>query len=222
MGVRSYAQYRAEREKAHEEWLKRKKEREEKLARGEEVGPEEPDPTEEVEVGCMGLLKFILYATLFVLLAGKFFTGSFLWELDVPDLRQFIPVRSRANPLPILFLRARPPTPMRSRRTRSVVRGRVVVSIAVLTHSRRRLPPLARPRRRTNGSSPSACWRNSTARTPTNRFTSLCVIFALLCVASGVHTREAHHECLCGSRLTATCTTSARIVGPTALGVRII
>ncbi len=99
MGVCRYAQYRAEREKAHEEWLKRKKEREEKLARGEKVGPEEPDPTAEVEVGCMGLLKFILYATLFLLLAGKFFTGSFLWEMEVPDLRQFIPVRSRDNPL---------------------------------------------------------------------------------------------------------------------------
>lgn len=100
MGACSYAQYRAEREQAHEEWLKRKKEREEKLARGEEVGPEEPDPTEEVEVGCMGLLKFILYATLFVVLAGKFFTGSFLWEMDVPNLRQLIPVRSRDIPLP--------------------------------------------------------------------------------------------------------------------------
>ena len=94
MGACSYAQYRAEREKAHEEWLQRKKEREEKLARGEEVGPEEPDPTEEVEVGCMGLLKFVLYATLFVVLAGKFFTGSFLWEMEMPNLRQFIPVRS--------------------------------------------------------------------------------------------------------------------------------
>ncbi|KAI0751265.1 cytochrome b5-like heme/steroid binding domain-containing protein [Daedaleopsis nitida] len=87
----AYAQYRAEREQAHEEWLKRKKEREEKLARGEEVGPEEPDPTEEVEVGCTGLLKFILYATLFVVLAGKFFTGSFLWEMEMPNLKQLIP-----------------------------------------------------------------------------------------------------------------------------------
>ncbi|KAI0721975.1 cytochrome b5 [Cerioporus squamosus] len=91
----AYAQYRAEREKAHEEWLKRKREREEKLARGEKVGPEEPDPTAEVEVGCLGLLKFILYATLFLLLAGKFFTGSFLWEMEVPDLRQFIPTDQR-------------------------------------------------------------------------------------------------------------------------------
>ena len=93
MGARSYAQYRAEREKAHTDWLQRKKEREEKLARGEDVGPEEPDPTEEPEVGCLGLLKFILYATLFIILAGKFFTGSFLWEHELPNLRQFIPVR---------------------------------------------------------------------------------------------------------------------------------
>ena len=73
---------------------KERKEREEKLARGEKVGPLEPDPTEEVEVGCLGLLKFFLYATIFVVLAGKFFTGSYLWELEPPNLRQFIPVRS--------------------------------------------------------------------------------------------------------------------------------
>ncbi|KAI0356679.1 cytochrome b5 [Trametes cingulata] len=91
----AYAQYRAEREKAHADWLQRKKEREEKLARGEEVGPEEPDPTEEREVGCLGLLKFILYATLFVVLAGKFFTGSFLWEMELPSVRQFIPTNQR-------------------------------------------------------------------------------------------------------------------------------
>ncbi|KAI0662943.1 cytochrome b5 [Cubamyces menziesii] len=91
----AYAQYRAEREKAHTDWLQRKKEREEKLARGEDVGPEEPDPTEEPEVGCLGLLKFILYATLFIVLAGKFFTGSYLWEMEPPNLKQFIPTTQR-------------------------------------------------------------------------------------------------------------------------------
>ncbi|EIW62150.1 cytochrome b5 [Trametes versicolor FP-101664 SS1] len=91
----AYAQYRAEREKLHADWLQRKKERDEKLARGEEVGPEEPDPTEEREVGCLGLLKFILYATLFVVLAGKFFTGSFLWEMELPSVSQFMPSGQR-------------------------------------------------------------------------------------------------------------------------------
>ena len=98
MGACRYAQYRAEREQAHADWLKRKKEREERLARGEEVGPEEPDPTAEVEVGCLGLLKFLLYAAVFVVLAGKFFTGSYLWELEPPNLQQYFPVRARSSP----------------------------------------------------------------------------------------------------------------------------
>lgn len=78
----SYREYKLEREKLHQAWLERKKEREEKLARGEEVGPEERDPTAEEEVGLLGLLKFIVYALLITALAGRFFTGSFLWEYD--------------------------------------------------------------------------------------------------------------------------------------------
>ncbi|OCH95869.1 cytochrome b5 [Obba rivulosa] len=91
----SHAAYRAQREKEHQGWLQRKKEREEKLARGEEVGPEEHDPTEEPEVGCLGLLKFLFYSAIFIILAGKFITGSFLWEHELPDLRRYIPTNDR-------------------------------------------------------------------------------------------------------------------------------
>ncbi|KAI0786443.1 cytochrome b5-like heme/steroid binding domain-containing protein [Abortiporus biennis] len=91
----AYSEYREKREQEHEAWVKRQKEREEKLARGEDVGPEEPDPTEEPEVGCLGLLKFILYFVIFVILAGKFFTGSFLWEHELPNFKQLIPTNQR-------------------------------------------------------------------------------------------------------------------------------
>ena len=88
----SYAQYREGRQKAHDEWLKRKEERELKLARGEDVGPEEPDPLEEPEVGCLGLLKFIVISLAVIVLASKFFTGSYLWEQDLSGIRKLIPV----------------------------------------------------------------------------------------------------------------------------------
>lgn len=78
--------------KEHDAWLERKKEREEKIKRGEKVGPEEPDPTAEPEIGCLGLLKFLVIALVTITLAGKFFTGSYLWELEPPNWRQFIPV----------------------------------------------------------------------------------------------------------------------------------
>ncbi|KAH0839597.1 cytochrome b5 [Lanmaoa asiatica] len=78
----AYHEYKLEQERLHQAWLQCKKEREEKLARGEEVGPEERDPTAEEEVGLLGLLKFIVYLLLIISLAGKFFTGSFLWEYD--------------------------------------------------------------------------------------------------------------------------------------------
>ncbi|KIJ70404.1 hypothetical protein HYDPIDRAFT_79091 [Hydnomerulius pinastri MD-312] len=78
----AYKEYKDQQEKEHQAWLERKKERNEKIARGEKVGREERDPTAEEEVGLLGLLKFIVYLLLFIALAGKFFTGSFLWEYD--------------------------------------------------------------------------------------------------------------------------------------------
>lgn len=87
----AYAQYREQKKEQHEAWLKRKEERELRLARGEDVGPEELDPTDEPEVGCLGLLKFIVISAVVILLAGKFFTGSYLWEHDLSGLRKYIP-----------------------------------------------------------------------------------------------------------------------------------
>ncbi|KAI0069157.1 cytochrome b5, partial [Artomyces pyxidatus] len=78
----AYHNYRERQKKLHDEWLERKKEREEKLAKGEEVGPEEPDPTLEEEVGLAGLLKFFVYVLLFILLSGKLISGDFLWGYD--------------------------------------------------------------------------------------------------------------------------------------------
>ena len=77
-----YKEYRHEQEKKHEEWLERKRERDERLARGEDVGPEEPDPTAEVEIGLWGVVKFLLSMIVVVMLTGKFVTGSYLWEYD--------------------------------------------------------------------------------------------------------------------------------------------
>ena len=91
----SHKHYKERQAREHEAWLERKREREEKIARGEKVGPEEEDPTAEREVGLLGLLKFIIYLILAVTLAGKFFTGSFLWEYDGKwaRLKTYWPVR---------------------------------------------------------------------------------------------------------------------------------
>lgn len=89
-----YKAYRDSQEKLHTEWLERQKIRKEKIARGEEVGPEEKDPTEPEEVGCLGVLKFFLYLIVFGALAGKLFTGSYTWdhEKKLVQLKSYIPV----------------------------------------------------------------------------------------------------------------------------------
>lgn len=86
--------YRKKQEELHTKWLKKKKERDDKIARGEEVGPLEPDPTAVQEVGLLGLFKFILYAILIFLMAGKFITGSFVWEHESKwlQLKTYLPV----------------------------------------------------------------------------------------------------------------------------------
>ncbi|PBK73043.1 cytochrome b5 [Armillaria solidipes] len=78
----AHKQYREHQEELHNAWLERKKLRDEKIARGEDGGREEPDPTAEVEVGVLGLLKFLVYALIIIALAGKFITGSYLWEYE--------------------------------------------------------------------------------------------------------------------------------------------
>jgi hypothetical protein len=100
-----YKEYRHEQEKKHEEWAKRKHERDERLARGEEVGPEEPDPDAEVEVGLWGLVKFLLVTVGIVLLTGKFVTGSYLWDYDGrwAQAKTYFPVRTATlYPPPLL------------------------------------------------------------------------------------------------------------------------
>ncbi|PFH52566.1 hypothetical protein AMATHDRAFT_56607 [Amanita thiersii Skay4041] len=76
----AYQEYREKQAALHAAWLEKKKVRDAMIARGEKVGPLEPDPTAEMEVGLLGLLKFILYLVIIVALAGKFITGSFTWE----------------------------------------------------------------------------------------------------------------------------------------------
>lgn len=72
----------------------RKKERDEKIARGEEVGREEPDPTAEREVSVVELLKLLVYTLLFIMLAGKFIAGDFFWgyEGKWTNLKTYWPV----------------------------------------------------------------------------------------------------------------------------------
>ncbi len=90
-----HKQYREHQEELHNAWLERKKLRDEKIARGEDGGREEPDPTAEVEVGVLGLLKFLVYTLIIIALAGKFITGSYLWEYEGKwaQLKTYWPVR---------------------------------------------------------------------------------------------------------------------------------
>lgn len=79
----AHAEYRERREAAHKAWEERKKAHDEKVLKGEAEGKfTELDPTEEVEVNLAGFLKFLVYAIIFALLAGKFFVGSWTWGVE--------------------------------------------------------------------------------------------------------------------------------------------
>jgi len=93
----AYKEFRELQEQKHRAWLEYKKERDEKLARGEKVGPLERDPTAEVEIGLWGLIKFLSLTLLIIVLAGKFVTGSFLWDYDGKwvQIKTYIPEQQR-------------------------------------------------------------------------------------------------------------------------------
>ncbi|KAJ7638445.1 cytochrome b5-like heme/steroid binding domain-containing protein [Roridomyces roridus] len=90
----AHKEYRDRQEALHQAWLEKKKIRDAKIAKGEPVGPLERDPTAPTEVGLLGLLKFLLYTTIALALAGKFVTGSYTWEYETRllQLKSFIPV----------------------------------------------------------------------------------------------------------------------------------
>jgi len=81
----------------HNAWEEKRKARDEKIARGEKVGPLEPDPTAVEEVGVLGLLKFLAIVLLCICLAGKFLTGSYTWDHHSRwlQLKTYWPVSSR-------------------------------------------------------------------------------------------------------------------------------
>ncbi|KAJ2924949.1 hypothetical protein H1R20_g12151, partial [Candolleomyces eurysporus] len=89
----AYHEYRQKQEALHQEWLKKKKERDEKIARGEKVGPLERDPTAVEEVGLLGLLKFFFVVSVVAALAGKFITGSYTWDYEARwlELKRWMP-----------------------------------------------------------------------------------------------------------------------------------
>lgn len=88
-----YKAYKEQQEEAHKAWEERQKIRAEKLAKGETVGPEEPDPTAPQEIGLLAILKFFLIVGVVAALAGKFFTDSYTWEYQSrwTQLKTYLP-----------------------------------------------------------------------------------------------------------------------------------
>lgn len=91
----NYQEYRKKEEEKRADIAVRKKAREERIARGEDPGPPVRDPYEPVDIGCMHLLKFLVFVLLAVTLGGKFVTGSYTWgyEGKWSNIKTYFPVR---------------------------------------------------------------------------------------------------------------------------------
>ena len=94
-----YKAYRDEQARLHAEWREREDARQAAIARGDSnPPPAEPDPTAEKEIGILGLLKFLMWVALGVLLAGKFVTGEWMWgrgDGAWASVRKLWPVQQR-------------------------------------------------------------------------------------------------------------------------------
>ena len=92
-----YKAYRDEQAKLHAAWRAREDERLAAIARGDpNPPPAEADPTAQREIGLLGLLKFLIYLFIGILLAGKFVTGEWDWGLEgAASLRRLWPTQQR-------------------------------------------------------------------------------------------------------------------------------
>jgi len=93
----AHREFRERQRELHDAWLVRDKERDEKIAKGEKVGPKELDPTAEREIGVLDLLKFLVYLLLFITLSGKFIAGDYFWgyEGKWANLKTYWPTTQR-------------------------------------------------------------------------------------------------------------------------------
>ncbi|KAH9017989.1 cytochrome b5 [Lactarius pseudohatsudake] len=92
----SYKNYRDEQAKLHAAWREREDARLAAIARGDPNPPRaEPDPTAQKEIGLLGLLKFLAFLFVGVLLAGKFVTGEYGWGVETAQLRKLWPTQQR-------------------------------------------------------------------------------------------------------------------------------
>ncbi|KAF8529278.1 cytochrome b5 [Hysterangium stoloniferum] len=77
----AYQQYRQKQEEDLAARKQRNKERLEKMARGEKVGPPESEELDTAqEVGVWGLIKFLVALVAIGMLLGHFITGDYLWD----------------------------------------------------------------------------------------------------------------------------------------------
>ncbi|KAH9168924.1 cytochrome b5-like heme/steroid binding domain-containing protein [Lactarius sanguifluus] len=83
----SYKNYRDEQAKLHAAWREREDARLAAIA--------QPDPTAQKEIGLLGLLKFLVFLFVGVLLAGKFVTGDYGWGVETAQLRRLWPTQQR-------------------------------------------------------------------------------------------------------------------------------
>lgn len=98
-GTDSYPRYKELRRKQQEELEGRKqrnKERLEKLARGEEVGPPEKEEEDIVNISLWDMIRFLIVLAAIVMGSGYFITGDPLWDYQGKWRRisAYLPVRT--------------------------------------------------------------------------------------------------------------------------------
>ncbi|KAH7103015.1 cytochrome b5 [Auriculariales sp. MPI-PUGE-AT-0066] len=78
----NWSEWKAKEDARRADVARQRKEREERIARGEEPGPEIVDPTEPRDLTLIDLVKVLVFMLVATALAGQFFVGSPIWGYD--------------------------------------------------------------------------------------------------------------------------------------------